>query len=105
MSSTTEAPTSDASYAKTLKALHKPGDPTIFASIYDLASFITILSLNKSASKPVNAIGKASCAIAETLGTRDEDRTYEQIMTVIESMLRVVRGARLPLSFDIQDGH
>lgn len=105
MSSTKENPRIDASYAKTLKSLHKPGDPIIFANIYDLVSINAVLSLNKGLSNPVKAIATASYAIAETYGVRDEDLTYEQNMAAVESIGRHVRAAGLPLSVDIQDGY
>jgi 2-methylisocitrate lyase-like PEP mutase family enzyme len=98
-------PQIDASYAKTLKALHTPGNPVIFANIFDVASLHAVLSLNKTEPKPVKAIATASYAIAETLGIRDEDLTYEQNMAAIESIGRHVRNAGLPLSVDIQDGY
>lgn len=98
-------PQIDASYAKTLKELHAPGNPIIFANIFDVASLNAVLSLNKSEQNPVKAIATASYAIAETLGIRDEDLTFEQNMAAIESISRHVRNAGLPLSVDIQDGY
>jgi len=98
----------DASYAKTLKALHKPGKPIVLANIYDLSSLNALLSLNpksKLSTGPVVAVATASYAIAETFGVRDEDLTYEQNFAGVAPIGRVVRQANLPLTVDIQDGY
>jgi len=98
----------DASYAKTLKALHKPGKPIVLANIYDLSSLNALLSLNKNSktsADPVAAVATASYAIAETFGVRDEDLAYEQNFAGIAPIGRVVRQENLPLTVDIQDGY
>jgi len=98
----------DASYAKTLKALHKPGHPIVLANIYDLSSLNALLSLNKtseSSGGPVLAIATASYAIAESCGVRDEDLTYEQNFAAIAPIGRLVRQENLPLTVDLQDGY
>jgi 2-methylisocitrate lyase-like PEP mutase family enzyme len=95
-------------YAQCLKALHKPGKPIVFTNIYDLSSLYAILSLNNNASspsKPVVAIATASYAIAESLGIRDEDLTFEQHFAALKPISKHVHAAGLPLSIDLQDGY
>ncbi|KAJ6593375.1 phosphoenolpyruvate phosphomutase-domain-containing protein [Mycena capillaripes] len=99
-----------AAQAKQLKALHQPGHPIVFANIYDIPSLTALLSLNTSApsdSSPVRAIATASYAIAETLGVRDEDLTFEQNFVVLEPIAAHLYtiSPLLPLSIDIQDGY
>lgn len=91
--------------AKTLKDLHVPSTPVIFANVWDLASFNAVTSLNTAASKPVKAIATASWAIAATLGVKDEDLTLEQNFDAISKIAPLCRFAGLPLSADLQDGY
>src|SRR5271170_8426382 len=85
MASTQHSPKPDDSFARQLKTLHKPGDPVIFAKLYDLASLNALPSLNENGYSPVKAVATASYAIAETYGVRDEDLTYEQNLERIAS--------------------
>jgi 2-methylisocitrate lyase-like PEP mutase family enzyme len=116
------SPQIDNSYATTLKALHVPSHPIVFANIYDPASTTALLSLNTppptsqephpataptpSSSKPlVRAVATASYAIAASLGIADEDLTLEQNISAIRAISPLVRAAGLPLSVDLQDGY
>jgi 2-methylisocitrate lyase-like PEP mutase family enzyme len=99
----------DNSYAETLKALHVPGTPIVFANIYDPASTAALLSLNTpdlSAAEPlVKAVATASYAIAASLGIADEELTLRQNLDAIRAISPLVRAAGLPLSADLQDGY
>ncbi|KAJ7090537.1 phosphoenolpyruvate phosphomutase-domain-containing protein [Mycena epipterygia] len=108
MVATSASPLS-ANQAKELKALHQPGHPIVFANIYDVSSLSALLSLNTSASSvhgPVRAIATAFYAIAETIGVRDEDLTFEQHFAALERITTHLRTvSSLPLSVDLQDGY
>lgn len=93
--------------ARTLKALHKPSSPIIFANIWDKSSLNTLLSLNASSSntKPVKAIATASFAIAKSLGIEDAELTMDQNLTRIAELSPIARNAGLPLTADLQDGY
>ncbi|KAF8218340.1 phosphoenolpyruvate phosphomutase-domain-containing protein [Mycena galopus ATCC 62051] len=105
----TSAPPLSATLAKELKALHQPGHPVVLANIYDVSSLSALLSLNTSAASvpgPVRAIATASYAIAETLGVRDADLTFEQHFAALEPIAMHLRTVpSLPLSIDLQDGY
>jgi 2-methylisocitrate lyase-like PEP mutase family enzyme len=105
----TSAPLLSATQAKELKVLHQPGHPIVFANIYDVSSLSALLSLNTgppSGPGPVRAIATASYAIAETLGVRDEDLTFEQHFAALEPIAAHLRTVpSLPLSIDLQDGY
>ena len=91
--------------AKTLKDLHVPSTPIIFANVWDLASFNAVTSLNTADSKSVKAIATASWAIAATLGIKDEELTLEQNLDAISKIAPLCHFAGLPLSADLQDGY
>ncbi|KAJ7935908.1 phosphoenolpyruvate phosphomutase-domain-containing protein [Mycena leptocephala] len=83
--------------AKELKALHQPGHP-IRAPLPQHRP--------PSGPGPVRAIATASYAIAETLGVRDEDLTFEQHFTALEPIAAHLRNVpSIPLSIDLQDGY
>ncbi|KAF7562306.1 hypothetical protein G7046_g1826 [Stylonectria norvegica] len=91
--------------AKTLKALHVPGSPIIFANVWDIASFNIITSLNTANAKPIKAIATASWAIAASVGVTDPELTYEQNIAAIAKIAPLAKAAGLPLSVDLQDGY
>ncbi|PNP81017.1 hypothetical protein FNYG_05484 [Fusarium nygamai] len=91
--------------AQTLKSLHIPSQPLIFANVWDLASLNMVLSLNSNALRPVKAIATASWAFAASLGIKDEDLTMEQNLASIRNIAATVASAGLPLSVDLQDGY
>ncbi|KAF4443196.1 hypothetical protein F53441_11505 [Fusarium austroafricanum] len=91
--------------AQTLKPLHVPYYPIIFANVWDTASLNMVLSLNSDKSKPVRAIATASWAFAASLGIRDEELTMEQNLDTIRRLAAATRLTGLPLSVDLQDGY
>ncbi|KAF5629646.1 carboxyphosphonoenolpyruvate phosphonomutase [Fusarium tjaetaba] len=91
--------------AQTLKSVHIPSQPLIFANVWDLASLNMVLSLNSEASKPVKAIATASWAFAASLGVEDEELTLEQNLASIRNITATVASVGLPLSVDLQDGY
>ncbi|KAJ3511749.1 hypothetical protein NM208_g15397 [Fusarium decemcellulare] len=92
-------------FAQTLKALHKPSSPIVFANVWDVSSFNTVVSLNDDASKPVKALATASWAIAASLGIKDEELTLEQNFEAVAKIASLAKAAGLPLSADLQDGY
>lgn len=93
-------------FAKTLKALHVPSSPIVFANVWDISSINALTSLNSSpGSGPVKAIATASWAVAATLGCKDEELSQEQNIDAISRIAPYAIKAGLPLSVDIQDGY
>ena len=97
--------TVDPTYAQTLKALHRPGEPLVVTNVHDLSSLQAVLSLNTSTDKPVKAVATASYSIAETIGTKDGDLTLQQNLAAIAPIARATRAAGIPLTADLQDGY
>ncbi|KAK0100753.1 hypothetical protein ONS95_007203 [Cadophora gregata] len=95
----------DNSYAQTLKALHKPGDPVVFANIFDPASASTLISLNETHPGLVKAAATASYAVAAKLSITDEDLNLSQNLSSVSQFAPFIRDAGLPLSMDLQDGY
>ncbi|KAG9496133.1 hypothetical protein J7337_012712 [Fusarium musae] len=92
-------------FAQTLKSLHIPSQPLIFANVWDLASLNLVLSLNSETSKPVKATATASWAFAASPGVEDEELTMEQNLASIRNLAARATSAGLPLSVDLQDGY
>lgn len=78
--------------AETLRALHVPGSPVIFANVWDVAS------LQAPADGPVKAIATASWAVAAVAGIRDEELTWELNRHAIAAIAPLCRDAGLPLA-------
>ncbi|PVH83876.1 Phosphoenolpyruvate/pyruvate domain-containing protein [Cadophora sp. DSE1049] len=95
----------DNSYAKTLKALHKPGNPIIFTNVFDPASATTLVSLNEAHPGLVKAAATASYAVAAKLSIADEDLNLSQNLSSVSQFAPLIRDAGLPLSMDLQDGY
>lgn len=97
--------------AESLKRLHQPSKPIVLPNIWDIPSLKALLSLNDvaatddPASRPVKAVATASYAVAESLGVKDEDLTFEQNFAAIERIAPLVRAVNLPLTVDLQDGY
>ncbi|KAM3431456.1 hypothetical protein NHJ13734_007276 [Beauveria thailandica] len=98
-------------FAKTLKALHRPGQPLIIPNVWDAPSLQAVSSLNDTASsssssrKPVAALATASWALAHARGAQDEDLTAEQNLDALRVLAPFAALAGLPLSADLQDGY
>jgi 2-methylisocitrate lyase-like PEP mutase family enzyme len=86
--------------ARRLRALHVPGNPVVFANVYDGATAQIVASLPHA-----KAIATASYAIAGTYGLEDNDMTLEQNLAGIEKVAAVTQKAQLPLTADLQDGY
>ena len=91
--------------AKSLKALHVPTKPVVFANVWDVSSFNTVVSVNEGDNKPVKAIATASWAIAATHGLQDEELSADQNLEAIGRIAALANKAGLPLSADLQDGY
>ncbi|OAA71465.1 C6 transcription factor [Cordyceps fumosorosea ARSEF 2679] len=95
-------------FAKTLKALHKPGQPLIVPNVWDAPSLYALSCLNADSAdgqKPVAAIATASWALAHARGAADEDLTAEQNLAAVAELSPLAAAAGLPLSADLQDGY
>jgi 2-methylisocitrate lyase-like PEP mutase family enzyme len=93
-------------FARTLKSLHVPSAPVVFANVWDVSSINALTSLNSSPGNgPVKAIATASWAVAATLGVKDEELSKEQNLDAISRISPFAIKAGLPLSVDIQDGY
>lgn len=95
--------------AKTLKALHKPGQPLILPNVWDAPSLGMLVSVNDAAAdtenKPVRAVATTSWALANARGVKDEDLTAEQNLEAIRTLVPLATQAGLPLTADLQDGY
>ncbi|KAM3467086.1 hypothetical protein MY5147_003954 [Beauveria neobassiana] len=100
-------------FAKTLKALHRPGQPLIVPNVWDAPSLQAVSSLNTTTTaspsspsrKPVAALATASWALAHARGAQDEDLTAEQNLDALRALAPLAALAGLPLSADLQDGY
>lgn len=90
--------------AKKLKALYVPGEPVLFANVWDAAS--TALVAKNSATA---AIATASYAIAATQGADDNDMSLFQnlvgIKNCVAGLMNAGKQQELPISADLQDGY
>jgi 2-methylisocitrate lyase-like PEP mutase family enzyme len=86
--------------AKTLKALHQPGNPLILANVYDILSTQAVASLPSS-----KALATASYAVAAARGTTDADLDLETNLAAIADIAAVAKQFNKPLTVDIQDGY
>lgn len=93
------------SAAKTLKALHVPSKPLVFANVWDTASLNAVASLNTDAARPVKAAATASWALAAARGVADEDLSLEQNLDALRRIGPAAAKVGLPLSADLQDGY
>ncbi|KAJ3025352.1 UNVERIFIED_CONTAM: hypothetical protein HDU68_007239 [Siphonaria sp. JEL0065] len=85
--------------AQSLAALHKPGNPVVFANVWDGISAKALLETSGA-----QAAATASYAIAASLGIEDDDLTLEQNLNAVRIIARVL-DKRIPLSADLQDGY
>ena len=86
--------------AGTLKSLHKPGSPIVFANVYDALTAETV-----GAIPGCRALATASKAIALAAGTEDDDLDLATNMAAIRRIGSVARKHGLPLTADLQDGY
>ncbi|KAJ1569800.1 hypothetical protein HK096_001301, partial [Nowakowskiella sp. JEL0078] len=84
--------------AKKFSNFHIPGNPVILTNVYDGCTAKALLQTD------AKAAATASFAIAESLGLKDDDLTFEQNLAAIEIVARVI-GDKIPISADIQDGY
>jgi 2-methylisocitrate lyase-like PEP mutase family enzyme len=86
--------------ARTLKALHQPGNPLILANAYDILSARAVASLPSS-----KALATASYAVAAARGITDEDLDLDANLAAIPDIAAVATQFNKPLTVDIQDGY
>ncbi|KAN0102175.1 Phosphoenolpyruvate phosphomutase domain containing protein [Hyaloscypha variabilis] len=86
--------------ARTLKALHQPGNPLILANVYDILSARAVASLPSS-----KALATASYAVAAARGITDEDLDLDNNLAAIPDIAAVATQFNKPLTVDIQDGY
>ena len=80
--------------------LHKPGNPLVFANVYDILSARAVVALPSS-----KAIATASYGVARAVGTDDDSMTFEQHIGTIRGIAAVAKEFNKPLSVDIQDAY
>ena len=85
--------------AKTLKALHEPGNPLIVANVWDAISAKTVAQLPST-----KALATASFAIAAAAGLDDKDLTLDVNIRAIRAIAGVAKEFNKPLTADLQDG-
>jgi 2-methylisocitrate lyase-like PEP mutase family enzyme len=86
--------------AKSLKALHQPGNPLILVNVYDLLSAQAVASLPGS-----KALATASYGIAAAQGTTDDELDMKTNLAAIPVIAAVAKKYNKPLTVDIQDGY
>ena len=86
--------------AKTLKALHVPGDPVVFANVYDILSAEAVALLPGS-----KALATASYGVARANGTEDDDMQFETNISATRGIAAVAKKFSKPLTVDLQDGY
>ncbi|KAF2019987.1 PEP phosphonomutase-like protein [Aaosphaeria arxii CBS 175.79] len=86
-------------FAKTLKALHQPGNPVVLTNVWDAISARTVASIPET-----KAIATASYAVAAAAGLQDEDLTLEVEIAAVRAIAPVAREFNKPLTVDFQDG-
>lgn len=86
--------------ARTLKALHQPGNPLVLANVYDILSARVVASLPGS-----KALATASYAVAAAQGITDESLDLSNNLAVIPNIAAVAKQFNKPLTVDIQDGY
>ena len=86
--------------AKTLKSLHIPGNPIIFANVSDILSAHAVASLPSS-----KALATASYGVARANGTTDDDMTLETNLAGCAGIAKVAKEFGKPLTVDAQDGY
>jgi 2-methylisocitrate lyase-like PEP mutase family enzyme len=91
-------PTKD--LASSFKALHKPGDPVVFANVYDIVSARAVAELPSS-----KALATASYAVARANGVEDDDLTLEVNLNSVRGIAAVAAEFKKPLTVDLQDGY
>lgn len=86
--------------SSTLKALHIPGKPVVFANAWDTISARAIAPLSSC-----TALATASYAIAIAANTTDEALTYEENLEGIRKVAAVAHEYDKPVTADIQDAY
>jgi 2-methylisocitrate lyase-like PEP mutase family enzyme len=86
--------------AVTFKALHKPGDPVVFANVYDILSARAVAALPSS-----KALATASYAVAASRGISDDDLDMDNNLSAVSGIAAIAREHNKPLTVDIQDAY
>jgi 2-methylisocitrate lyase-like PEP mutase family enzyme len=86
--------------AQTLKSLHTPGRPVVFANVYDILSARAVAALPSC-----KALATASYAVARANGVEDDDMTLEINLNAARQIGKVAKEFGKPLTLDIQDAY
>ena len=86
--------------AKTLKALHSPGNPLILTNVWDAISASAVAGLPET-----KALATASFAVASAAGLEDHDLDLETNLRGAAAVAKVAKKHGLPLTADFQDGY
>jgi 2-methylisocitrate lyase-like PEP mutase family enzyme len=82
--------------AQRLRELHKPGNPLILVNAWDVASARQVEAAGGS------AVATSSAAVAAALGEQDNNTGREAAFAALG---RIVRGAGIPVTADIEAGY
>lgn len=85
--------------AKSLKSLHKPGNPIVFTNVWDAITAKTVASLPET-----KALATASFAIAAAAGLEDHELDLDTNLRAIRAIGKVAKAFNKPLTADFQDG-
>ncbi len=83
--------------AKTLRALHVPGDPLLLANIWDPVTARVVQSAG------MRAIATTSAALAPVNGYEDHGRLPPEI--AFGALRRITEAVTLPVTADLEDGY
>lgn len=83
--------------ARTLRALHRPGDPLLLPNVWDAASAMLVEAAG------FGAVATSSKAVAEALGYADGEST--PVGEMLDAVARIVRVVSLPVTADLERGY
>jgi 2-methylisocitrate lyase-like PEP mutase family enzyme len=86
-------------HAKTLKALHRPGQPLIVTNVWDAITANAVASLPET-----KALATASYSVAAAAGLEDHHLTHDVNHRAVEAIAKVAAKHNKPLTVDFQDG-
>lgn len=86
--------------AKTLKALHRPGDPIILTNVWDAISAAAVAPLPET-----KALATASFAIATAAGLEDAELDFDTNIRGATAVSKIARKFNKPLTVDFQEGY
>jgi 2-methylisocitrate lyase-like PEP mutase family enzyme len=90
-------PAAPAPDARTLRALHRPGNPLVLANAWDAASARAVQEAG------FGAVATTSAGVALSLGYADNEAT--PVGEMLDAVARIVRAVDVPVTADIERGY